>query len=63
MNRDTDPAETINPSAVIDQALEKFDRQIDLINGVLTQRLQGETSEEVLRCPYCHLSDACDPRG
>jgi len=36
MNRDTDPAETINPSAVIDQALEKFDRQIDLINGVLT---------------------------
>ena len=54
------PTKTINPDAVIDQALEKFDRQLDLVNGVVTQRSQGEASQEVLRCPYCHLSDACD---
>jgi hypothetical protein len=42
------PAKTINPDAVIDQALEKFDRQLDLVNGVVTARSQGETSEEIL---------------
>ena len=54
------PVQPANPDAFIEQAIERFDREVELASMPLSQGQRSECSEGGLRCPYCRLDDACE---
>ena len=54
------PAQAASPDAFIEQAIERFDREVELVSTPPSQGQRSECSEEGLRCPYCRLADACE---
>lgn len=50
----------INPGLVVEEALQRFDREIERVAFSDHRAQPTDGSDEVLRCPYCRYSDICE---